>query len=216
MTPTYTLPIKVAKIPTPLYLIIERHKRKIKERFIETFGHPPRFTDAAWDWYLQYLKRQRRIEYWKAYHQAYYHRHKKASIAYSLNWQKKNKIRYLKSRRIWQAKHLRENEQFNIRYRLRISLCRAFSTYTKTGKVISSKRYGIDYTAIIEYLGPCPGDRDKYHIDHIIPLSTFDLRDKKQVKKAFAPENLQWLTAKKNQKKGNKLVTLPSIAISPS
>ena len=45
----------------------------------------------------------------------------------------------------------------------------------------------------------------EFHIDHIIPLSSFDLNDSEQIKIAFAPENYQWLTAKENLIKSNKL-----------
>lgn len=88
--------------------------------------------------------------------------------------------------------------------RLRSRVRRAFNEYTLTGKVRTSKDYGIDYDAIIHHLGPCPGNRDDYHIDHIIALSRFDLNDPLQVKEAFAPSNHQWLTIAENIKKGNK------------
>jgi len=69
--------------------------------------------------------------------------------------------------------------------------------------MISSK-YGIDYGAIIEALGPHPntiGISGDFHIDHIIPVSAFDLTDPAQIKIAFAPENHQWLLARDNRKK---------------
>ena len=76
--------------------------------------------------------------------------------------------------------------------------------YTETGKVMTSKEYGIDYRAIIDHLGPCPGDRVEYHIDHIRPLCDFDLNDPCQVQEAMSPENFQWLLADDNLAKGRK------------
>jgi hypothetical protein len=70
------------------------------------------------------------------------------------------------------------------------------------GKTATSSEYGIDYDAISAHLGPCPGSRGEWHIDHIKPIRSFDLRDPDQVRLAFAPGNHQWLPAFDNLKKG--------------
>lgn len=99
----------------------------------------------------------------------------------------------------------RQTDRGHLEARLRARVRRAFNVYTKTGKMRTAKEYGIDYKAIIEQLGVCPGARDEYHVDHIIPLSLFDLADPEQVKLAFAPENHQWLKVADNIRKGNKV-----------
>jgi hypothetical protein len=99
------------------------------------------------------------------------------------------------------------DEQFRIKLILRQRVREAISVYSKSGKITTSKKYGIDYEAIIQHLGPCPGEREDYHIDHIIPLSAFDFDDLKQIRIAFAPVNHQWLKAKDNLKKGAKYDT---------
>ncbi len=96
------------------------------------------------------------------------------------------------------------DEGFAVKIRLRKLLLHAFKHYSKTGKVTTSKAYGIDFEKIVKRLGSCPGNRKDYHIDHIRPLSSFDFNDLEQVKQAFAPENHQWLTVEENLSKGNR------------
>ncbi len=47
---------------------------------------------------------------------------------------------------------------------------------------------------------------EKWHIDHIIPCSAFDLTDPEQQKKCFHYSNLQPLWQKENLLKGNKII----------
>ena len=74
----------------------------------------------------------------------------------------------------------------------------------------SASKYGIDYQIIINHLQPFPEDISKYHIDHIKPLVSFTFikedgsTDLEEIKKAFAPSNLQWLTAHENISKGGR------------
>ena len=53
-----------------------------------------------------------------------------------------------------------------------------------------------------QHLGPCPGCRKDWYIDHIVPLCSFDLSNLQQVRDAFKPENHQWLRAEENLAKG--------------
>ncbi len=115
--------------------------------------------------------------------------------------------------RAYRRKYHRAQRQNNtdvaIKQRLRAIVRIGLNKYSKTGKIMLSKKYGIDYKAIIEYLGPhpnIPGIKGDFHIDHIIPLSAFDLNDPEQIKLAFAPENHQWLRARDNKVKRNKII----------
>lgn len=96
------------------------------------------------------------------------------------------------------------NEVFRIGKLLRGRFYSALKSYTLSGKTKKSDEYGIDYKEIIIYLGLCPGSREDYHIDHIFPLSAFDLNDVIQIRIAFSPENHQWLKAEENFSKSNK------------
>lgn len=115
--------------------------------------------------------------------------------AISIAYYKKNKKKILKK----MNKHLKikrkKDPEFRLKCLIRERVGKALNKYTKTGKIMSSKLYGIDYKAIIEYLKPLPKDLSKYEIHHTKPLYTFNFINKdgstnlKEVKKAFAPEN---------------------------
>lgn len=98
------------------------------------------------------------------------------------------------------------DKEFLIADRLRRSLNHAMTKYSKTGKIMSSKKYGIDWKKVIEHLKPFPENLKSFEIDHIIPLHSFDLTDLKQLKKAFSPANLRWLTKEENRRKSGKIV----------
>jgi len=126
-----------------------------------------------------------------------------------------NRERINARQRIYMQKQRDNNTPCAIRSFLRGKVWQAFVRYTKTGKILDASEYGIDYKAIIEHLGPHPntrGIKGKFHIDHIIPLSAFDLTAHEQVKIAFAPSNHQWLTAHENL---TKHANLPSSDIVP-
>lgn len=128
---------------------------------------------------------------------------KKRMKEYNKDYKKKNPDKI----KIIQEKYRKNNIQFfirkRIRERLRIALLNQGLKKTQT-----SKKYGVDFTAIIKHLGPCPGLRSDWHIDHIIPLSYFDLKDKNQIRFAVRPENHQWLKAEENLVKGATITSL--------
>lgn len=96
------------------------------------------------------------------------------------------------------------DDQFKIMILLRIRLKSAIDRYAKLGKIQSASKYGINYKNIIEYIGPKPDDDNEYHIDHIFPLSAFDLNNCNHIRAAFAPENHRWLLKKENLSKNTK------------
>lgn len=99
--------------------------------------------------------------------------------------------------------HKATNQKFKIICNLRIAFRKAFNNYSSSGKIWSSKEYGIDYESILAHLGQCPGNLSDYHIDHIVPLCLFDFDNLVHIKAAFAPENHQWLRKSDNLSKGD-------------
>lgn len=122
---------------------------------------------------------------------------------YGKKYYEKNKKVLIEKDNKYKRKRRKEDIQFRLKTNLRRRLLYALTLYGN-GKNFSSLKYGINYKKIINHLKPFPKEISKYHVDHIIPLCTFDLTDPKQILKAFAPENHQWLTIEENLSKGGK------------
>ncbi len=90
-----------------------------------------------------------------------------------------------------------------IKHRLRKRLYRIMSSRKSP---YSTKEYckEIDYEAIIKEIGEKP--EGNYQIDHIVPLIEFNLNNIEEVKFAFHPFNLRWISAKENTKKKCNLI----------
>lgn len=184
--------------------MINREKNKVKAR-IKSYNQEPK-TKAYQKEYRQrpevkaktkqYRQTPETRKYMRDYHKT--PKARKYLKAYRETYENKiKKNKYRKERKI-------TNPKFRITCLLRNRFGKAIQIYTKTGKVRTSKQYGIDYYAIIEHLKPFPENIIEYHIDHIRPLCSFDLEDPEEIKKAFAPENHQWLLAFDNISKGGK------------
>ena len=130
-------------------------------------------------------------------------------------WEEEGKAKDIQRSIKWRGKKRKEDPNFRLMDNLRRNVNRALKSYTKTGKIMSSKKYGINYGKVIQHLmnNKPPGVTDeelfdfkKWHVDHIYPVSKFNLNDPEEVKIAFAPENHQWLTAEENMKKGDSTI----------
>ena len=96
--------------------------------------------------------------------------------------------------------------EFAIRERLRRSFKHALTKYSKEGKVASSKKYGINWGEVIDGLKPFPEEIEGLEIDHVRPLHSFNLSIPEEIKLAFDPSNLQWLTREENRRKSGKIM----------
>jgi hypothetical protein len=149
----------------------------------------------------------------------YYLNNKEQIIKDKLVYQKLNKQRINNYKKEWRLKNKEKDIQYRkngketaklwrssnktsilVRHIFRIALKR----YTKNGKTKAMKQYGVDIKAIVEHLGQPPQDGKKYHIDHIFPVSAFDLENPEHIKLCWHPDNLQWLEASENCSKKDK------------
>ncbi len=114
-----------------------------------------------------------------------------------------NKIRYSKnSEKI--KKYTKEYAKRRILidesyYLSRILRTRLYIALKQHQSQIRLKEISIDVTSIKKKIGKKPSK--EYHLDHIVPLSKFDLTEKTEILIAFHPLNLRWLLAKENLKK---------------
>lgn len=141
-------------------------------------------------------------EYRKKYRQSL--KYKKASKDYMKKWRadEKNRDRERKKHNEYIKEQLTNNLNYKIAHTLRVRIKRAFKEYLMGKKTKSSGC--INYQSIINHLYksiPLDYGNKIYHIDHILPLCSFDFTNEEEIKKAFAPENHQWLTPEQNYKK---------------
>lgn len=106
----------------------------------------------------------------------------------------------------------KNDPEFLLKERTRGNVKRFFRQYIKTGKIMSSKEYGIDYKSIGDYLlEQMKGEEIKkedipnFEVHHIKWLSTFKFVNEdgttnlEEIKKAFAPENHKLLTIEEHK-----------------
>ncbi len=171
------------------------------------------------------IKRNKKIDEWqrknpkkvKKYMKKYCQKNKGKRTKKSREYyqENKNNLGYKLKKNKYRRKKYQIDKNFNIMDKLRRRINYALTKYTETGKIMTSKQYGISYKAIIEYLEPFPEDylisKSKYHIHHNKPLFTFDFinpdgsTNLEEVKKAWKPDNLKLVTQEEHKKIHRKL-----------
>jgi len=144
----------------------------------------------------------------KEYQKTYYQTNKAKINEYRKKYikihRKKPEVR--QKRNEYKIQRKRIDHGYKLLENLRVRLISACNVYSKTGKMLLAKEYGVDYKEIIKHLKPFPKDLENYQIDHIIPLSLFDFNNLEHIKIAFSSTNHQWLTIKENSEKRNRLI----------
>jgi hypothetical protein len=128
------------------------------------------------------------------------------------NWRYNNKEKVNKQIKVYLNNRLKTDLQFKLTHNLRNRLNSAIKGNYKAGSAV--KDLGCSVEELKSYIESKfqPGmtwdnwTTDGWHIDHIKPLSSFDLTDRKQLLEACHYTNLQPLWAKDNIIKSDKLV----------
>lgn len=103
---------------------------------------------------------------------------------------------------------LQKDPIYRLKHTLRVRLNRAITINQKSGSAIRDLGCSIEDLKTYFELKFQPGmsweNQGQWHIDHIVPLSRFDLTDREQFLKACHYSNLQPLWAIDNLTKGNR------------
>lgn len=120
-------------------------------------------------------------------------------------WRKNNK-EHLAARSRERRKDLIEKLKNNLRVRLNQAIKRNY----KNGSAVRDLGCTIEEFKLYLEIRFKPGmswsNHGDWHIDHIIPLASFDLTDPSQLKKALHFTNMQPLWKKENISKGSKTI----------
>lgn len=133
--------------------------------------------------------------------------HKEQIREYQKNYRQKNKEKLQESQKI--------RYKTDIQYKLKSDYLHITDRVIKNKKMTprQEKVLGCNYSQFIEHLEKQFDERmnwenyglNGWHIDHIVPVTAFDLTDEEQVKKCFHYTNTQPLWAKDNAKKSDLL-----------
>lgn len=148
--------------------------------------------------------------------QQYYQKNKDKIKQRATEYYQEHKQEINQKRKIQKHNRYKNDVQFRLQNVLRKRLNEALKADQKTGSAIKDLGCSIDQLKL--YLEnqfvphPITGEmmtwenwsRNGWHIDHVIPLSSFNLADREQLVRAVHYTNLQPLWAIDNLKKGNK------------
>jgi hypothetical protein len=130
--------------------------------------------------------------------------------AYMKAWHSANKEKSRSDNKKWHQENYGKNINHTIALKLRNRLNSAIKKQWKNGSAIRDLGCTVEELKIRlesnfqEGMNWGNYGRHGWHIDHILPLSKFDLSDPEQLKKACHYTNLQPLWAKDNISKGNR------------
>ncbi len=162
--------------------------------------------DANREYYREYSRNYDKVKKRESDKKSY-QKHKEKRRAEGFIYRAKSKERIAKTNRDYIANDL----QARLRLGLRTRINKTLKQNSKAGSAVSDLGCSvIEFKHHLEKLFK-PGmswqnwSRTGWHIDHIIPLSKYDLTDRKQFLEACNYTNMQPLWAKENLSKHNKV-----------
>jgi len=152
------------------------------------------------EWYANNTERAKKTR------KDYYHANKDSILEKRTKYYQNNKEAVAK----YYRERAKNDTEFKIRCNLRKRMSKIIRRMQKSGSAI--RDLGCTVKQLMNHLessfynGMTWENYGKWHIDHIIPLSAFDLTDRDQFLQACNYKNLQPLWAKDNLSKSNKYI----------
>ena len=136
----------------------------------------------------------------------------KRNKAYTIAHKEDQQLKYAPHKRAYAAARRRNSPIIRLSDNMRRRLHRALSGKTRSMSAVRDLGCSIGQFRLYIENQFDPGMSwgnygSKWHLDHVIPVSHFDMDDKTQQLEAFNWLNYQPLWAKDNQMKSNKLIT---------
>ncbi len=151
--------------------------------------------------------RENNLDKVKAKDKAYTEKHKVERSSKAKIWRDNNKAEHNRRHREWSRSQYRVNSDWSIKDRIRSRINQYIKSKNHKKSEKTEKYIGCTFDYIIIYLDSLGYNRNIHDIDHIIPLSAFDVQNVTHQKMMFHYKNLQPLNPIYNQniKKGNLL-----------
>ena len=138
---------------------------------------------------------------------------KEAHTKYVREWNAKNREKHRAYKNAYTIKRKKRDPAFHLGELLRIRLNCVLKGRNKNGSAV--RDLGCSQEELKQHIEKQFTDgmswdnhsNNGWHLDHITPLSSFDLTDREQLLKAVHYTNLQPLWAKENLSKGSKILT---------
>jgi len=127
----------------------------------------------------------------------YYHANKEKCNKATQAWQTENKDKLRLTQKYWIAHRYNHDEIYKKAHLIRTRTNKAYKVFLDSGVHMVSRNGDMDYEAIFEHLGECPGEYGRgsglMTFDHIIGLRLLDLTDPIEWKIAVHPRNIRWM-----------------------
>ena len=186
-----------------------RKKRKHSKTYYDKNKNDPEFVqmhlDATKKW------REENPDKVKDRDARYYQENKEKAYIWNKNWREKNRELSACYQRQYVKKRYKNDIQYKLTISLRTRLNRAIKNNQKTGSAVGELGCTIDEFKVYienkfqEGMSWENWKYDGWHLDHIKPLSSFDLTDREQFLEACHYTNLQPLWGWQNMQKHDKI-----------
>lgn len=170
----------------------------------------------------RYLSEEERVENKRIINAAYYARYRDHILERNRSWREANTDRvrniynnWINNNPNYRVDRYRNNLQCRLSCILRSRLGKAIKNQQKVGSAVEDLGCSID--ALIGFLedkfqeGMSWDNYGEWHIDHVMPLSSFNLTNPNELKKACHYTNLQPLWSTDNLRKSNKVNCIDNI-----